>query len=387
MRIVHTSDWHAGKAWKRIDRTPELEAVLDHLAQFILDREVDLVLVTGDVFDQAAPKPEAERAVFRFFRRIGGAGVQSVVIAGNHDHPARLEAWGTLAELAGVRAIGRLRPPDEGGVFEIETRAGERAVVGAIPFTSMARFVPVLQLAADETAARQAYGSCFARVLEVFASRFRPDAVNLLLAHTDVDGARRSGSERIVHLGKDWAMSPQVVPPKASYLALGHIHEPQALPGSPAPARYAGSPLALDFGEVGEEKSFVFLEARPGLPVKEELIPYRGGNALRDHRATLEALERDASQLASAGWLRVTVPLMEPDPDLSSKVHRILPNAVVVRPELPEKPVLDAGSTAPRRGATPVELFQSYLERRGLTASAAAMAAFEALAQQAEGEV
>lgn len=383
MRIVHTSDWHAGKVWKRVDRTGELVAVLDHLARFVESSKVDLVLVTGDLFDNAMPKPEAERAVFRFFRRIGAAGAQSVVIAGNHDHPARIEAWGTLAELAGVHAVGRLRPLDRGGLLEVRARSGELALVGAVPFTPMGKFVSALELAEDEAVARQTYSSHVAGVFRAISDRFRPGAINLIAAHTDVESALRSGTERTVHLGTDWAMTPQAVPANATYVALGHIHVPQAVSGALSPTRYAGSPLQLDFGEVGEAKSFVFIEASPGLPARHEVIAYEGGKALVDVNASLAELERDASQLANAGWLRVTVPLSAPDPDLSGKVRRLLSNALVVRGDLPER--IEIGPLAPvRSGASALELFQGYLARAEIAAPPGALSAFEALVQEVE---
>ena len=105
MLIVHTSDWHAGRLWKAIDRLPELEAVLENLGDYIERERVDLLLMSGDVFDSRGPSAAAERAVFRFFRRVGKAGTKTAVIAGNHDDPLRLEAWGTLAELVDVSTV------------------------------------------------------------------------------------------------------------------------------------------------------------------------------------------------------------------------------------------------------------------------------------------
>src|SRR5690242_10442697 len=98
MRVVHTSDWHAGRTWKGIDRTDELAAVLDDLASFLERERIELLLVSGDVFDNGAPVAKAEKVVFGFFKRVGRAGTKSIVIAGNHDSPARVEAWGMLAE-------------------------------------------------------------------------------------------------------------------------------------------------------------------------------------------------------------------------------------------------------------------------------------------------
>src|SRR3954470_18616113 len=163
---------------------------------------------------------------------------------------------------------------------------------------------------------------------------FRKDAVNILMAHTHIEGAELGESERRVHIGDDWAGSPKALPAKASYIALGHLHKPQKI-DAPAPAYYAGSLLQMDFGEAGEEKSFVVVTASPGQRATVEHVPYEGGLPLVDLRASLAELEESADRHRT-GWLRVTVPLTEKDPDLNRKVRELLPNALVVRAELPE---------------------------------------------------
>jgi exonuclease SbcD len=92
MRLAHTSDWHAGRILKRVDRLPELAAVLEQMGDDLEREKVDVLLMSGDVFDSGAPVAEAERVVFSFFKRLGRAGIETVVIAGNHDSPARMQA-------------------------------------------------------------------------------------------------------------------------------------------------------------------------------------------------------------------------------------------------------------------------------------------------------
>jgi exonuclease SbcD len=384
VRIVHTSDWHAGRVWKGVDRLPELAAVLDDLGDAIERDRIDLLLVSGDVFDSGAPAAEAERLVFRFLRRVARAGVRTVVVAGNHDHPARLDAWGTLAELAGVHVVGVPRRADAGGVVEIETTGGECAVVACVPFAPPRGFVSALELAHGDTEARQRYADSLKAVVDHLCASFRPDAVNLLVAHTHVEGAALSGSERQIHVGDQWAATAQALPARAHYVALGHIHKPQRIATAGAPAYYAGSPLQLDFGEAGEEKSYVVVDARPRQPARVERVPYRGGTPLAVVRATLAELARDAERLHASGWLRVTVPLDARDPDVNGKVRRLLPNAVSVDVELPEvEEPLDVGS---RRGLRPAELYRAYhLAQHGVHPEPAVADAFARLWAEAEG--
>ena len=384
MRILHTSGWHAGRVWKGIDRLPELAAVFESLGDFIEHGAIDFVLMSGDVFDSGVPSAEAERLVFGFLKRIGRTGTRTIVIAGNHDHPARLDAWGMLAELVNVHVVGRPRRAEAGGVIEVEGRGGERAVVACVPFARARGFVSALELAAGDAEARQRYAESLKAVVEHLAERFRPDTVNLLVAHTHLDGAVLSGSERQVHIGEEWAAAAQALPSHAHYVALGHIHKPQRLENAPAPTCYAGSPLQLDFGEAGEEKSFVIVDARPRQPARIERVPYHGGTPLTIVRASLADLEQGAEQLRERGWLRVVVPLTARDPDINSKVRRLLPNAVSVSVELPE--VEEKVATVSVKELRPSDLYCAYhRSEHGSEPDAALIDAFGRLWSEAEG--
>lgn len=357
MKIVHTSDWHVGRRWKGIQRLGEMEAVLEHLAEFIEREAVDLVLHTGDVFDSRNPPAEAERLVNRFFVRVGRAGAHMVVIAGNHDDPQRLDARSLLAEYANVQILGRPRSAHQGGHRVIGTRSGDKAVVGALPFASAGAWVSALDLAGDEASARSKYARMFQRAVQNLSQPFQADAVNLLMAHTHLEGAVFGESERRVHIGEDWAATAQTLPTSASYIALGHIHKPQKVGGT-LPAYYAGSPLQMDFGEAGQEKTFVVVTAKPGKPAHIEHIKYEGGLPLVDVRATLAELEGIADEHRDGCWLRVTVPLAERDPDINRKVRDMLPNALIVKTELPEAE--EQRTVRLAEGASPAEHYSAY---------------------------
>ena len=383
MRIVHTSDWHIGRRWKGIQRLDELEAVLEHLAAFIESESIDLVLHSGDVFESRNPPAEAEQLVNRFLVRVGRTGAKMLVVAGNHDDPLRLDARSLLTELVNVQILGRPRPAARGGVRTVETRSGEKAVVAAIPFASPGAWVSALDIAGEEASARIKYARMFERAVQDLSSAFRPDAVNLLMAHTHIEGALFGESERRVHIGEDWAASPDALPSNASYIALGHIHKPQQI-DAPAPAFYAGSLLQMDFGEAGEEKTFVVVTVSPGKPARIEHVPYEGGLPLVDLRATLAELEETADEHRT-GWLRVTVPLTERDPDLNRKVRELLPNALVVRAELPE--LDEPPDIRLETGVPPVRHYAAYhLRVHRQAADVAVLDAFEDLYDQAAGE-
>lgn len=384
MKIIHTSDWHVGRRWKQIQRLDEMAVVLDHLGEVIEREQVDLVLHTGDVFDTPNPPAEAERLVNAFFVRVGRCGAKMVVIAGNHDDPGRLDARSLLTEYAQVQMVGKPRSARNGGCKVVETRSGEKAIVAALPFASTGKWVSALELSGDEGEARSKYAQMFQLAVQNLSREFRDDAVNLFMAHTHLEGAAFGDSERRVHVGEDWAATAQTLPSSASYIALGHIHKPQKLPGT-LPAYYAGSPLQMDFGEAGQEKTFVMVTATPGKPARIEHIPYRGGLPLIDLRMTLAQLQQAVSQYASGGWLRVTVPLAQKDPDLNRKVRDLLPNALVVRPELPELDVLP--SIRLGDSAAPQERYSAFHLQEHQTAPAATLLeAFHQLHESSDRE-
>ncbi len=384
MKIVHTSDWHAGRVWKGVDRLPELEACLDEIAELVEEERSDLLLMTGDVFDSGAPSAKAERSVFSFFKRVGESGAHIVVIAGNHDSGARLEAWSLLAELINVHAVGRPLGPDDGGVMEIPVRSGEVAVVAAVPFASPRRLVGALDLAEGEAVANEAYADRLAAVIEGLCERFRPDAVNLLCLHTHLEGAVKGASERVVHLSDEWAADPLKLPAQAQYIALGHIHKAQRVHAA-APAYYAGAPLQLDFGEADQRKCFFAVEAKPGQPGVVRRIPHKGGKRLRKVTATLDELEERREELAETGWMKVEVPLEEADPEINRKVRTLLPNAVSVDVRLPKSKVEEKPRPRLETHSASEVFADYYRDRHERDPSAELLKTFEELLDEIEG--
>jgi len=93
MKILHTSDWHIGRTLYGRKRYEEFEAFLVWLAGTIIQEQVDVLLVAGDVFDTSAPSNRAQELYYRFLCRIAASSCRHVVVtAGNHDSPSFLNA-------------------------------------------------------------------------------------------------------------------------------------------------------------------------------------------------------------------------------------------------------------------------------------------------------
>ena len=132
MKLLHTSDWHVGKAVRGRDRHGEHTAVLAEIASLADTHQVDVVLVAGDLFDSATPSALSERVVYQALVSLARPGRHVVVIAGNHDHPGRLAAVAPLLDATGVHVAAAPLRPDEGGVLELSTPGGEIARAGVV---------------------------------------------------------------------------------------------------------------------------------------------------------------------------------------------------------------------------------------------------------------
>jgi exonuclease SbcD len=363
MKLLHTSDWHVGKGLRGADRSDEHRMVLAEIAGIAARESVDVVVVAGDLFDSAAPAPEAEHIVYEALLALARTGAHVAVIGGNHDNPRRLHAVAPLLELGRVHVVAEPRRPDDGGVLELGLRGGVELRLALLPFVSkrgIVRAEVLMDRPAFELA--QLYADRLRRLLDAITTPFHTDTVNVLAAHAFVLGGEAGGGERPAHLVEEYAVPGAAFPAAAGYVALGHLHRAQRIPGS-GRLHYCGSPLQLDFGETAQAKQVNLVALEPGVPALVEPVRLTSGRPLRtvvgdeDELAALAALADDDD------WLRVIV-RDEPRAGLAAAVQGWFgPRAVDVRVESTVGP-----SALPRpdhRTRSPGELFDDFLAARG----------------------
>ena len=330
MRFLHTADWHVGKRLRGRSRDDEMAAALDEVVRIASDAAVDVVLISGDVYEHRAVAPEADLLVFDALVRLRATGARVVVIPGNHDSWQRLEALGKLLTPLGILAVPRVLRPTEGGVAEVPSRDGsEASLVACLPFVPERRFGDAAALFDDRASAYVDYDAGMGRVIAGMAEAFRPDRVNVLIGHLMIHGARLGGGEQELSIGMAYAVSPARLPGTATYVGLGHVHRPQAIAASPCPTRFAGSLVQLDFGEVDQDKSVVLVEARAGKPPTIEEVAITAGRKLVDVEGTLDEVLARAGTTGDA-YLRVRVRTEGPVPGLADRVRAELPEALIV---------------------------------------------------------
>jgi exonuclease SbcD len=362
MRLLHTGDWHVGKTIRGRSRADEHQAVLTEMVEIARDQRVDVVLVAGDLFETAAPTPESEKIVYRALMQFAGMAEHVVVIGGNHDNQRRLEAVQPLLALTKVHVTPSVVAPDAGGVLELALKSGERARVAMLPFVSQRGIVHADDLmGADADDHSMNYAERLCQVVSALCPVAEQQSVNLLLAHAMVVGGRMGGGERDAHTIFEYSIPTTAFPAHLHYVALGHLHRAQSLQGR-APIEYAGSALALDFGEEADQKSVTIIEAVGGKPARTERIPLAKGRRLRTIKGTLLELTARAERLAD-DYLRLEV-TDKHSPGLADAVRKIMPNAVEVRVTQHEVRAAQLGERAAAMKGSPIELFEMYLDER-----------------------
>jgi exonuclease SbcD len=367
MKILHTSDWHVGKVLKGRDRHDEHVAVLRGIVQAARDENVDLVLVAGDLFETAAPTAKAQGLVVRTLLALREDGRQVVAIAGNHDNQSLLDAvYRPLLGELGLHVLGTPKRPDSGGTLALRTRNGEAVNVAALPFLSHRYAVRAAEIMLREFAEHALdYTQRVSEIVRLLTEGFTTDAVNLVVAHATLLGGRSGGGEREVQTSLDYELPASMFPVTAHYVALGHLHRQQEIPG-PCPTFYSGSPLPIDFGEEANEPAVLIVAAEPGIRSDVRPVPISGGRSLRTLRGTLEQVITEGEQAGDA-YLRVV--LAEPGrAGLGDLVREKLPNTLQVMLDDAHRPRPGArdGDRPSRVGRSPRELFSDYLSEQNI---------------------
>jgi exonuclease SbcD len=362
VKLLHTSDWHVGKEIRGRSRIEEHRAVLEEIATIADERDVELVIVAGDLFETAAPSSEAESVVYRALLRLAESGRRVAVLAGNHDNARRLQAVAPLLELGSVHVVTRPTRPDHGGVLRFSDRDGAPVQLALVPFVSqrgIVRAADLMELAAFEAA--QAYAERLSRVIDALCAGFDADGIGLVAAHGFVQGGVIGGGERPAHLLDEYSIPVGAFPVTASYVALGHLHRPQRIAGASA-VHYCGSPLQLDFGETKDPNGVNVVEARPGVPAIVDAVPLQSGRKLRILRGTPEELVERATELTDDCWLRLDVEGPRSVGLGDELRYRIGDHVVDVIMQAADNPTARAQSS--RRGKSPHELFGEFLAER-----------------------
>lgn len=345
MRLLHTSDWHLGQSLHDFDRTYEHQQFLDWLLALIATERPDVLLIAGDVFDNANPSAGAQHQLYRFLTaaRKRMPHLSIVIIAGNHDSPGRLEATSPFLELFDAAVVGHVhRRADqsidiERLVVPLKNREGTVAAwCLAVPFLRPGD-VPRVADEGEQDAYLAGVAELYRQALAVAQSRRQPGQAIVAMGHCHMaHGKLSEHSERRIVIGGAEALPAGIFDPAIAYVALGHLHLAQPVGGRDH-IRYSGSPLPMSFAELDYPHQVVCVELdgeavaeiRPvRVPRSVELIRVPKTHASIDEvLPLLETLDPGAaaeSPVHTHPYLEVRVRLDAPEPGLRARIEATL---------------------------------------------------------------
>lgn len=291
--MIHTSDWHLGRAFHQVGLQDAQSAYLDSLVEVVRSESVDAVLVSGDVYDRALPAPDTVGMLSDAVERLVDAGATVVLSSGNHDSAIRLGFASRVLERSGLHI--------RTGLDDI----GRPVVVGDVAVHPLPYLEPSLT-AGRLGAAERTHAS----VLRAAMDRVRASLTagshrrSVVMAHAFVTGGATSDSERDIAVGGVAAVPPSVFE-GVDYAALGHLHGRQEVADG---VRYSGSPVAMSFSEARHTKGSWLVDlSGDGDPVVEFVAaPVERPLALL--RGTLdELLSGREHAAAESAWCQVTL--------------------------------------------------------------------------------
>ncbi|WP_405641668.1 exonuclease SbcCD subunit D [Streptomyces sp. NBC_00019] len=286
MRLLHTSDWHLGRAFHRVNMLGAQAEFIGHLVTTVREHAVDAVVVSGDVYDRAVPPLAAVELFDDALHRLADLGVPTVMISGNHDSARRLGVGAGLIDRAGIHL--RTEPAVCGTPVVLADAFGDVAFYG-LPYLEPALVKD--QFGVDKAGHEAVLAAAMDRVRADLAARARGEKKtrSVVLAHAFVTGGEASDSERDITVGGVAAV-PAGVFDGVDYAALGHLHGCQTITER---VRYSGSPLPYSFSEADHRKSMWLIDLDAEGAVSAERIGCPVPRALARIRGTLEDLLAD----------------------------------------------------------------------------------------------
>ena len=339
MKILHTADWHIGQRLHERSRLDEHTQFLDWLLETIQKHQVELLLVSGDIFDTSLPSADATNLYYGFlYRLFNETDAYTVITAGNHDSARHLEAPREFLKMGRIHVVGLASEACE-CVFSFPLD-DPRVTVAAVPYLSETE-LPYLSYETEIEKSgryRERLKSFYADCVACMPT----ELPKILMGHLFVQGGQITDSERNIQIGGATAIHASDFPDGVNYVALGHLHRPQTIKRTDYPIRYSGSPIPLRFNETHYRKAVYLLElSNDGTLVRDKGIEIPVFKEL----CTVEGDENSILWEAETGtwdgkYIQVKLKLNRPTVGIGDEIRQVFSErggeVLSVEVELPE---------------------------------------------------
>lgn len=260
MKIIHTSDWHLGSSWNGIDRTDELFAQVDCACEVVREKQADVLLVVGDIFERVSRDRlhQNSKRLAEKLKKLLENDCHIILVPGNHDYRDHFRMMKTFLELESGKSE-RIHVAEGFDEFEIN---GVQFIV--LPYPDREVLEEIGKFAASNVIGKaernKLLSDTLADSIRKIDEMIDPSKPAVFATHLQIIGVNYSGTPKEASYNEDISLASNCLPQKASYIALGHIHKCQEVEKSAVPCWYSGSFDRMDLGEREDEKSVLLVE-------------------------------------------------------------------------------------------------------------------------------
>ena len=330
MKILHTADWHIGKVLHKQELREEMILFFDWLIETIETQSIDVLLVSGDIFDLANPAVKDRELYYQFLSRLLPYNIKVIITGGNHDAIGLLNAPVTILRHLNISIIGGATEKIKDELIPIENKNGEmELVVAAVPFLrdkDLRNKNTDSQYKNRIEAIREGIKNHYTQLAEIIQSKY-PNIPSIAMGHLYASGSITSESERDIHIGNAAAVESAIFNEAYDYVALGHIHRPQIVGKSPY-VRYSGSPIALSFSEREDKKVVVIVNVADGKVSEPKLISIPKQRALHKIKGTeqevIASLKNYKPEHTLPSFVEIEVLEDQYNPLILSRIDRVI---------------------------------------------------------------
>ena len=381
MKLLHTSDWHLGRTlYSKKERQEEHQAFLEWLLKTIHDENIDLLLITGDVFDTASPSSSYQKIYYDFLVQVRNSGCkQVIVVGGNHDSPSFLNAPKEILSALNVTVIGNVGAQLDDEIVVVKDAQNEPVlIVCAVPFL---RERDISRFAEGET-----YSDRSKRINEnikkhyeeiaTLAEKKRETAGRkipiIATGHLSVTGGKRDADDgvRETYIGNIETIGSDIFPETFDYVALGHYHIACKIKDH---IRYCGSPIPMGFGEAKQKKVVYIIDFEDQMNIETKEIPVF--QKLESIVGDKDYISKRITELKEAGdsvWIEIIYQGDDVFPDFASWAYELTADSNIEILKLQNRLFLTEGltledSTASLNELDVFKVFDTLLEKNSIS--------------------
>lgn len=282
MKILHTADWHIGHRLHERSQFEEQTLFFDFLLKTISKNKIDILLISGDIFDTTTPSSQSQKMYYDLLVKINNTCCKHIVITGgNHDSPSLLNAPKLILEALQINIVAKACENVEDEIFDYNIDK-QHVVIAAVPFLrdqDIRRAIEGENFTDISTRYKLALKNHYNEVAVYCKKKKKENSIVIAMGHLFAAGGIESDSEKDIYIGGLSHISANDFSDVFDYVALGHLHR-QQLVAEKNYIRYSGSPLVYSFSEVQKQKAtnnkmLLILNIEQGkiLEIEEHIIP------------------------------------------------------------------------------------------------------------------